>query len=199
MTCTKIVVSGIAIVLFLSLGMTTAHAQEIALGFHGGFIKSSGIMDTGFYIGGQYRYKLSPAFGYEIALDYRDETSSENLEYKGKSYHATTIARSYPLTGTLIFTIFAEKQLPLNLFGGVGLYFYTLTFRPEGQSSETENDVRFGYHLGAGTEYEISLGVKLDGSVRYVFLDLQNEYGDVVLSDPQSNALMLYLGLNFYF
>jgi len=186
--------------LMIILCATPCYSQdgtEIGLGFHGGYIKSSS-MDSGFYFGGQLRYKLSPAFGFEVALDYRDEQSSEDLEYKDKVYKATTIARSYPLTGTLVFTLFAERELPLNIFGGIGFYFYSLTFRPEGQSEKNENDIRFGYHFGAGTEYPISLGVKVDGSIRYLFLDLQNEYGDIVLSDARSNAVLLYLGLTFF-
>lgn len=173
-------------------------ASEVGFGFHGGFMKSQS-MDSGFYFGGQMRYKLSPAFGFEFALSYRDEETTGDLRVDGQETRGTTIARSYPLTATAVFTLFAERQFPINLMGGFGVYYYSLTFRPDGQSEEEESDVRFGYHLGAGTEYPISLGVKLEGSLKYLFLDLENEYGDVVLSNSESNAFMINLGLTFYF
>lgn len=173
-------------------------AAETGFGFHLGYVKSSS-MDSGFYVGGQTRFRLSPAFGFEIALDYRDQKSDQTIEYKGVVTNASTLARSYPLTGTMIFTLFAEKRVPLNLLGGVGMYYYTLTFKPEGFKSKTEHDVRFGYHLGAGTEMPVSQGVRFDAAAKYLFLDLKDEYGDVVLSEQKANAFMLSAGLTFYF
>lgn len=122
---------------FILLFSSPIDAQEIGYGFHGGYLKSDS-MDSGFYVGGQMRYKLSPAFGFEVAIDYRDEQSDEDIELREndsyKQTPATTIARSYPLTGTLIFTLFAERVVPINIYGGIGFYFYSLTFRPEGHS-----------------------------------------------------------------
>ncbi|MFC1853448.1 outer membrane protein, partial [candidate division CSSED10-310 bacterium] len=134
-------------------------------------------------------------------ISYRDEKSTDNVEIKDVEgeVKAETLAKSYPITGTLVFTLFAERTVPVNLMGGIGFYVYSFKFRPEGYSESSETDVRFGYHLGVGTEYPVSLGVKLEGSLKYLFLDLKDEYGDVLISEAHANAWMITLGLTFYF
>ena len=125
-----------------------------------------------------------------MALGYRDEKTEES--------NATYIARSFPVTGSLIFTVFGENKWPLNLIAGLGAYFYSLKYDPDVGSDTTETDTHFGYHLGLGTDYELSDGVKLDLKMHYLFLDLSDD-GDVVLSDNSANAMMLRAGLTFYY
>jgi len=179
----------------------TANSAETGFGFHGGYINSK-IMDPGFYVGVQVRSRLSPAFGYEVAFDYRDEKTEDTVLIRDPAnpgeVDATIIAKSYPLTGTLLFTLFAERTVPLNLMGGIGFYFYSWKFRPEGLSESSETDFSFGYHLGAGTEFDISLGVKFHTGIKYLFLELEDEYGDIVLSEAEANAFLINLGLTFY-
>ena len=165
-------------------------AQSAAyLGPQLGWYKAADADNSKFMIGGALRTKLSPDFGLEGSINYRQE------DYN----HGAITVTSWPVMITALI-------YPVNfLYGAIGVGWYNTEFdyKPEllyfGPSSQTEQ--KFGWHFGAGVQFPLSENIDnpstiLTADLRYVFLnyDFQKMPGAGGL---KSDFVVLNIGLLF--
>ena len=160
----------IVLILLFAFIQSAAHAQSsggaggsIGLGPQIGFHKSRDADDARLMGGAALRMKLSPSFGVEGSINYRNE------EYRNGAVRV----RNWPvmITGLLY-------PVPI-VYGAMGAGWYNTSVEynfppgsPEASlNSITDTQQRFGWHFGAGAELPAGSSTKLYGDIRYVFLD----------------------------
>lgn len=158
----------ISLLLFLTLCAALVHAQTVRdespragfgplIGFH-----SSPSSDNLRAMGGAaLRMRLSPAFGLEGSINYREDRYLGGV-IETKSWPVMATAMIYPL--------------PV-LYGAIGAGWYNTSIDykiPPGPTQQvqitSETQQRFGWHFGGGIEAPMGIG-SFVGDIRYVFLD----------------------------
>lgn len=176
--------------LFLAiLGMLchggNVNAQGSYIGPQLGFFKSSDGDNTNIYAGGALRLKLSPGFGIEGSIGYRQEKFAND---------AITV-KNWPIMVTGMLHI-----VPM-VYGAVGFGWYNTTVDYDAEKlgivladdSETTRDV--GWHFGGGVELPLGASNLLAADIRYVFLDYGFE--SIPGRDVNSNFYVITAGLFF--
>ena len=165
-------------------------AQNAYIGPQLGWQKAADADNSKFMIGGAFRIKLSPSFGMEGSINYRQE----------KYNNGAVTVTSWPvmITGLLY---------PINIiYGAIGVGWYNSSFEYAPTilslgSSRTETEQKFGWHFGAGVEIPLSGSENSPNSIltadlRYVFLnyDFQKMPGSPGL---KSDFVVFTVGLLF--
>jgi opacity protein-like surface antigen len=138
--------------------VTPVNAQSMGLGPQIGYYKAQDA-DQGNFMGGvAWRFKLTPMFGAEASINYRQESYANDV----------LIVRSWPIMVTgLIY------PLPV-VYGAMGFGWYSTTFDYDQNKFsflEDETTQKVGWHFGGGVELPVGSNSKLIGDIRYVFLD----------------------------
>ncbi len=154
---------GVFLVLVLLLSSQMVHAQGIGFGPLAGYFQSKDADEGEFMFGGAIRLKLSPSFGIEGSIQYREEKYGDGA----------VKVRSWPVMATGLFYVFPF------LYGAAGAGWYNTTLDYDegrmggGVMMEDETTQEFGWHFGGGLEIPFGSGTKLYGDIRYVFLDYE--------------------------
>ena len=148
------------LVLLLVLEVPAVQAQGLGFGPLVGYFKSSDSDQGEFMGGGAIRLKLTPSFGIEGAIHYRQEQYG----------NGSVTVKSWPVLATGLFYFFPF------LYGAVGAGWYNTTIdynesMPGLMEMESETTQEFGWHFGGGLELPFGRKTKLFGDIRYVFLN----------------------------
>ncbi len=177
---------------FILLGTSIfvkAQSSAAFLGPQVGWYKAADADNSKFMIGGAFRTKLSPGFGLEGSINYRQEQYNNG-------YVTVT---SWPVMVTALL-------YPVDfLYGAIGVGWYNTAFNYKssllylGPTDQTEQ--KFGWHFGAGVQFPLSANAEnpntiLTADLRYVYLnyDFQKMPG---ASDLKSDFVVLNIGLLF--
>jgi len=174
--------SFLVVLAFMLVSTTVLDAQGLYLGPRLGYFKSSDA-DNGTFMGGAaLRAKISPSFGIEGSINYRQETYN-NGHLVVKSWPVMVTAMIYPV------------PVAYGLIGA-GWYNSSATYDPtffSGSSESSSQDV--GWHFGGGLELPSGTNI-FTADVRYVFLnyDFTAVPGSSAIS---ANFYVLTLGYSF--
>jgi len=171
----------LALALFLSTGLRTAHAVQI--------VPSVGLTQSVDGAGSQMtlalalRQSIVPRVQMELQVAHR----SESFDFAGQSFKMRTI----PVTAS----VWVSPVPMLYAGGGVGAYPEMVEYG--NNLFPTSNQTKFGAHLGAGTRFSLTPLVGLDLQGRYVFLGQQASQLQSGSFDPSfwSVSAGLVLGL----
>jgi opacity protein-like surface antigen len=158
------------------------NAQSVSLGPQVGYYKAQDA-DGNFMGGVAWRFKFTPLFGLDASINYRQEKYAND---------ALTV-RSWPIMVTgLIY------PLPI-VYGAIGAGWYSTTFDYDQNKFsflKDETTQEFGWHFGGGVEFPVGSNFKLNGDIRYVFLDY--DFKEIPGSDDlKSNFYVITVGLLF--
>lgn len=182
----------------LSVGILTAFAGQAmaqeylienssGIGPKIGYYKAPDADDGTMFIGVQSRMK-GKYFGGEFSAEYRGEQS-----YTTAGGSELTI-KQVPVTGSLmVFAPLAENLAPYGL-AGLGAYYTFYDYDGGFVNPGDDSEVKFGYHLGFGTDIAVSESAAFNIDYRYLFLD-----GSDDLSDKEFSGNVISAGLTFYF
>lgn len=190
----------LAVLTFLLVLSSIASAQGlvntgIGLGPQLGYYKSGDADDGRFMVGVALRARLSPIFGLEGSINYRQESYGDNA-VKVRSWPVMLTAMVYPI--------------PI-IYGALGAGWYNTTFDYDDDLADRledgtidlgdETKQSFGWHLGAGLELPVGENMKLTGDIRYVFLgyEFRDFAQSALLNDVNSNFYAITVGLLFGF
>lgn len=152
--------------------------QEVKLGPVVGYHKAQGADDGKFMGGAMLRFKLTPGFGVEGSVNYRQEKFNDG---------ALTV-RSWPVTASALI-----YPLPM-LYGAIGAGWYNTTYEVEATGVDETNQ-ETGWHFGGGVEVPIATSVKLTGDFRYVFLNY--DFDDVPVVEVDRDFYVITAGFLF--
>jgi opacity protein-like surface antigen len=191
---TSIALSAAALVLTLG-GLSPAFAQEPAVGIGGrmSMVRGDEDLDTDRerFLGGQFRFRLSPRTALEIALDRRSETNEAE----------TVRVSEYPLQASLLLFPVRSVLSPYVL-GGAGWYWHRQELLGGDEDVELVSTRDFGWHAGIGAELRLGSHAGLHGDYRYTFLDFGSDDEDESFLSgllPSYKGSMWTAGLTFYF
>lgn len=166
------------------------------IGIHGNYY-NTGDADDGSIRGGlQVRLRLTENLSIEGAADYRKEQFNDG--------HVSVEGYPFQLSG--IWYLFGRGGINPHLIFGGSWYNsdITVTLAEEGSLTRdfTSND--FGYHGGFGLELHMTDRSFFHLDVRYMFLDVDVDYGDVIGGDYgdgtyDHDGYVIQAGLTFYF
>jgi opacity protein-like surface antigen len=156
-------------------------ATGISIGPQLGYYKARDA-DNGSFIGGATcRLKVTPFFGAEASINYRQESYANDL----------VTVRSWPVMVTgLLYPV------PV-VYGAIGAGWYNTTFdynQNKVPILTDETTQKFGWHFGGGVEAPAGLNIKLIGDIRYVFIDY--DFEDVP-GNPKSDFFVIMAGVLF--
>ncbi len=159
------------------------NAQGVYLGPQLGYQRATDA-DQGNLMGGvAWRFKLTPSFGLEASINYRQETYAND---------ALTV-RNWPIMVTGLF-----YPLPI-IYGAIGAGWYSVTFdynQDKIPLAQDETTQEFGWHFGGGVELPISPSFIVTSDIRYVFLNYNFDEIPGV-GDMNSNFFIITAGLLF--
>lgn len=162
------------------------NAQEmknpVLIGPHFGYYEAKNADNGDMMFGAALRMRLANAFGFEAAIDYRQE------EYRNKAI--TTKSWPVLLTGLIYPTQFIYGAV------GVGWYNTQIDFHNELAEFDNKSSQKFGWHFGAGVEFPLNQSLKIASDFRYTFLDY--DFGEVPgTSEIKSDYFIVTAGLFF--
>ena len=143
------------------------------------------------FLGGQFRFRLSPRTALEIALDRRSETNEAE----------TVRVSEYPLQASLLLFPVRSVLSPYVL-GGAGWYWHRQELLGGDEDVELVSTRDFGWHAGIGAELRLGSHAGLHGDYRYTFLDFGSDDEDESFLSgllPSYKGSMWTAGLTFYF
>jgi opacity protein-like surface antigen len=168
----------------IALMVADMKAQSMSIGPQLGYYKAQGTDNWAYMIGVTWRLKLNKVLGVEASINNHQENYADN----------TVTVRSWPVMVTCLI-----YPLPSAVYGAIGIGWYNLTY-DYNQSKlpllTDETAQKVGWHFGGGLELPIGPSVKLNGDIRYVFLnyDFQAFPGR---GDLKSNFTVITVGLLF--
>lgn len=190
----------IAIFLILpQLGWAERIENTFGIGPRAGYYQSRDADEGAWYGGVQARFRLGPAFGLELAADYRTE---ETFEVDTPTLSGEINQRSYPVTASLLVFLPILPHFSPYLVGGGGIYYTKIDFSSslEDLGFEDRTERPWGWHVGGGLEIPFTENVAFNADVRYIFMDPEfGREGTTNLDEDRSvdgwvgtGALMFY-------
>lgn len=177
------------IIILIAIGLlylsTDTNAQRAYIGPQVGFFKAKDGDNTNIYGGGALRLKLSPTFGVEGSIGFRQEKYAED---------AITV-KSWPINVT------GMLYLVPALYGAIGFGWYNTTIEVNAgkiagmQEDFSKTKQKVGWHFGPGVEIPIGTASILTADIRYVFLDY--DFDAVPGVDINNNFYIITAGLMF--
>lgn len=181
-----------AIVVLILFAVDSKAQTGIGLGPLVGYHKAGDADDGRIMAGLALRLRLSPALGIEGSINYRQQNFADDA----------IKVRSWPLLITGMF-----YPIPM-VYGalGAGWHNTTIDYANITNNNETidlgeHTSQEFGWHLGAGLEFNFGSGTSLYSDIRYVFLNYEIE--DLAtqaineLDDLNANFYMINVGILF--
>lgn len=168
-------------------GSRSSSQMAFSIGPTIGMHKAKDADEANYLVGAQSRLRLSPFFGLDGTIAYRQEDYVDN---------AVTV-KSWPVQASALV-----YPLPV-LYGTIGAGWYNVTFDINDEEElgvdlvDDETQTEFGWHFGGGVEVPISPAVDLTGDVRYVFLDYEFEQSPTS-DEVDSDFYMISAGLLFH-
>jgi hypothetical protein len=158
----KIIFSAVAAIVLASFASPALAQIEpgILIGPQVGFHKAQDA-DDGKVMGGlAMRFKLTPGFGIEGSVNYRQEEFGNALT-----------VRSWPVMASALI-----YPLPM-IYGAIGAGWYNTKYEVElaGVTVAEDRQQESGWHVGGGAEVPLGTMAKLTGDIRWVFLNYDFE------------------------
>ncbi len=158
------------------------NAQCMDIGPQLGYYKAQGADNWEYMIGVTWRLKLSRILGVETSINNHQENYA----------NSTVTVHSWPVMVTGLIYL-----LPPVVYAAIGIGWYRLTYDYNQSKLPLLRDGttdKVGWHFGGGLELPISPSIKLNGDIRYVFLDydFQEFPGS---GDLKSNFTVITVGL----
>jgi opacity protein-like surface antigen len=163
----------------------TTDAGKIWVGPQLAYFRAADADNASVMLGGFFRAKFSELVGMDLSINYRKE------DYASGRVDVT----QWPL---LLSALFYPASSVYGL-AGFGFYFTSFTFHSQSLIDlPDETSTRFGVHLGAGLEFELSSQISLFGDAKYVLLgyDLE-DFDEIRAGDFSANFFAITLGLMF--
>lgn len=146
--------------------------------------------DKGVFTGGlQARLRVLPSLGAEASIDYRED------DYAG----GVVEVRSYPVMLSALLYVAPNPTLSPYLLAGVGWHYTDVKYKGflAGRPNDTSSE--FGFQAGAGVDLPLTDVMTVDADLRYIFLQLDDQIGDLTGDDLNADSLAVTVGLTFYF
>lgn len=171
----------LSLIALVTLMAVPVSATGISIGPQLGYYKARDA-DNGSFIGGATcRLKLTPFFGAEVSINYRQESYANDL----------VTVRSWPVMVTgLLYPV------PV-VYGAIGAGWYNTTFDFSQQLSPLladRTEQKFGWHFGGGVEAPAGSSIKLIGDIRYVFIDYDFQE---IPGNPKNDFFVIMAGVLF--
>lgn len=142
--------------------------------------------DEGTLTGGlQARFPLGDMFAIEGSIEvHSSEFEDGDIEII-----------QWPVQATLIWFILPKAKITPYALGGLGWYYTTSDFSGSLSSVSGDTESMFGAHLGLGARLQLGDKMSLNGDLRYIFL----EPNDDALEDEEFDTVQftVSLGMNF--
>jgi opacity protein-like surface antigen len=165
----------------IALIVADVNAQRMTIGPQLGYYNARGTDNWAYMIGVTWRLKLNKVLGVEASINNHQENYANN----------TVTVRSWP-----VMVSYLIYPLPPVVYGVIGIGWYSLTYDYNQSRFPLLTDEvaqKVGWHVGGGLELPIGPSVKLNGDIRYVFLnyDFQAFPGS---DDLKSNFIVITAG-----
>ncbi len=181
-------------------GSTEAYGGDRApffgMGIHGNWYNTNDADDGSIRGGLQIRLRITQNISAELGADYRKEEFEEGR----------VSVEGYPFQLSGIWYLFGRGGVNPHLIFGGSWYSsdITVTLTEEGSLSQDYSSNDFGYHGGFGLELHMTERSFFHADVRYQFLDVNVDVGDVVGGDYgdgtfNHDGYIIQAGLTFYF
>lgn len=118
-------------------------------------------------VGGQVRWHILPFLAAEGSIEGRKD------RYEDGDIKVYTIPVQL---SALVYVPFDWKLRPYAV-AGIGWYITRTRFSGS-QVADDETDHTFGFHAGAGAEFEITPKISVNGDFRYIFIDEPHDFGE---------------------
>lgn len=183
---------GAAVLLALVLAAAPAAADGFGmdLGIHGGLVGTDGSDGESFVGGAQARFHLFWILGAEARASYYSD--SYDLDQLG-----SVDIENVPFQASGMLYLLKLPKFGLYVLGG-GTYA-NLKVKGTSVVSGEVTEKKWCAHAGAGIDVSLSERIKLNGDVRYVFLDATSvdDILDEVAADYNGDFWAATIGLNF--
>jgi opacity protein-like surface antigen len=156
------------------------------IGPRAGYVKPFDADEGTWFGGAQVRIYIGEHFALEGSIEFHRN------EYSDGALAVTT----FPVQVTGLLYPFKEAELKPYALGGIGWYYTTTDIDPPlVPASESQTDVLFGFHLGAGAELPLDEGMSLNADLRYIILS-DPDFGGPA-NDDEFDSWQFTVGLNF--
>lgn len=154
-------------------------------GLRAGYIKPRDADDGTWFGGVQLRIPLATSLALEGSIEFHSSDFEDgDLEVV-----------QYPVQVTLLFYLFPDMPVCPYVLGGVGWYYTRVSFSGSFGGEDDETDHFFGGHLGVGVRLGMGGSAVLNGDLRYIFVEPNEE----ALEDENFDSIQFVIALSFPF
>lgn len=155
---------------------------KIGVGPELGYFKSGDADQGSIMLGGFIRARILEQVGLDLSVSYKTEHYASG-RVQVSQWPVQLSGLYYPMPS-------------VYLLAGVGLYFTTFSFNSQSIIDLPDKSAsRFGFHVGAGLELEMTPKLKFTGDIKYVLLGLGlDNFGTIQASDLNANYYVITIG-----
>ena len=154
-------------------------------GIRAGYVKARDADDGTWFGGVHIRIPLASSLAIEGSIEaHTNEFEDGDIE-----------VIQYPVQVTLLLFLFPEWPVTPYLLGGVGWYYTHVEFSGDLDGTDDETTHFFGGHLGFGVRLGVGGSAVLNGDVRYIFAEPNEDE----LDEEDFDSIEFVIALSFPF